>query len=179
MNTKRHLWEILVPHAFPDGKVIPVPYHRIWDEKVRKISGGLTIKPVEKGQWILPFGKDRKVVYERMVPVRFMASRAEAVLIGTMTCKYYKQIAVMLYKISSQTIIIYGKEAVGFSPDRRVPMGNVKCLCPASPIQAQSVSSDYFISMVRGYEKKYHMDWLTFYTDHQHSKEEVSITSYG
>ena len=51
-------------------------------------------------------------------------------------------------------------------------MGNVKCLCPAPLIQAQSVSSDYFISMVRGYEEKYRMDWLTFYTDHQHSKEE-------
>src|ERR1035437_6041820 len=55
-----------------------------------------------------------------------------------------------------------------------VPMGNVKCLCPAPLIQAQSVSSDYFISMVHGYEKKYDTDWLTFYTDHQHSKEELN-----
>ncbi len=107
---KRHLWEVLVPHAFPDGKVIPVPYHRVWDEKVRQISGGLTIKPVEKGQWVIPHGVDRKLVLERMVPVRFMATRKEAVQIGEMTCEYYSQIAVMLYKISPEIIMIYAKQ---------------------------------------------------------------------
>jgi hypothetical protein len=51
---------------------------------------------------------------------------------------------------------------------------NVKCLCPAPLIQAQSVSSDYFTDMVHGYEEKYQMDWLTFYTEHQHSQEELN-----
>jgi hypothetical protein len=53
-------------------------------------------------------------------------------------------------------------------------LGNVKCLCPAPLLEAQSVSSEFFINMVRGYEAKYQMDWLTFYTDHQHSKEELN-----
>jgi len=59
-----------------------------------------------------------------------------------------------------------------FSEIGGATMGNVKCLSTAPLIQAQSVSSDYFIGMVHGYETKYQMDWLTFYTDHQHSREE-------
>jgi hypothetical protein len=45
----------------------------------------------------------------------------------------------------------------------------------AAPIvQARHVSSEYFIVLVRGYEKKYQMDWLTFFTEHQHSQEETN-----
>ena len=40
--------------------------------------------------------------------------------------------------------------------------------------QAQSVPSAYFVAMVRDYETKYQMDWLTFYTEHQDSKEELN-----
>lgn len=55
-----------------------------------------------------------------------------------------------------------------------VAMGDVKCLPTAPLIHAQSVSSEFFISMVRGYEAKYQMDWLTFYTNHQDSREELN-----
>jgi hypothetical protein len=44
----------------------------------------------------------------------------------------------------------------------------------APTLQARDVSSDYFIALVRGYERKYSIDWLTFYTEHQHSKEETN-----
>lgn len=50
-------------------------------------------------------------------------------------------------------------------------MGTVESLS-APVLKAQSVPSAYFIAMVRSYEAKYQMDWLTFYTEHQHSKEE-------
>jgi hypothetical protein len=54
------------------------------------------------------------------------------------------------------------------------PTMGVKCLSSAPLIQAQSVSAEYFIEMVRGYEVKYQTDWLTFYTDHEHSREELN-----
>jgi hypothetical protein len=54
-------------------------------------------------------------------------------------------------------------------------MGDVKCLSAAPLIRAQSVSSEYFINVVRGYEAKYQMDWLTFYTDHKDTGEESNV----
>jgi len=53
-------------------------------------------------------------------------------------------------------------------------MGDVKTLCSAPMLKAHPVSSAYFISMVRTYEEKYHMDWLTFYTEHKDSREEMN-----
>ena len=52
-------------------------------------------------------------------------------------------------------------------------MGTVECLS-APVLQAQSVPSAYFVAMVRDYETKYQMDWLTFYTEHKNSKEELN-----
>jgi hypothetical protein len=54
-----------------------------------------------------------------------------------------------------------------------VPMENSTTLT-APMVQVEHVSSDYFIMMVREYEKKYHMDWLTFFTEHQSSAEETN-----
>ena len=105
MNTKRHLWEILVPHAFPDGKVIPVPYHRIWDEKVRKISGGLTIRKPEKGQWVHPVSKG--VIAERMIPVKVSGTRRQIERVCWMTAKYYDQEVVMAYRISEEVLMVH------------------------------------------------------------------------
>jgi hypothetical protein len=53
-------------------------------------------------------------------------------------------------------------------------MGTVECMSAAPILRAQSVPSAYFVEMVRGYEAKYQMDWLTFYTEHQNSKEELN-----
>ena len=61
------LWEILVPTQYPSGKPIRTRFHRVWDEKVRAITGGLTILAVAKGTWTSP---DGEVFRERMIPVR-------------------------------------------------------------------------------------------------------------
>ena len=38
------LWEILVPTIHSsNGKPIRTRFHKVWDKKVREISGGLTI----------------------------------------------------------------------------------------------------------------------------------------
>lgn len=99
------MWEILVPTVRNDGRAIRTRFHKIWDAKVREISGGLTIMPVAKGQWIY---KD-SLFEERMIPVRIIATREEIEGIITLTMTYYEQIAVLAYKISEEVILRHAK----------------------------------------------------------------------
>lgn len=64
----RELWEILVPTVRNDGKPYRLRYHKVWDDKVRAISGGLTVMPVAKGQWVYK----EELFTERMIPVRIL-----------------------------------------------------------------------------------------------------------
>ena len=77
-------------------------YHRVWDEKVRAITGGLTILQPAKGQWVSPQGE---LYQERMIPVRIAATRAQIDGIIDMTMAYYDQLAVLCYKVSDEVII--------------------------------------------------------------------------
>lgn len=107
------MWEILVPTVRPptglrqDG---PLPhyfttkYHQLWDAKVHKITGGLTIQQPVKGKWVAPNGE---VFAERMIPVRIMATRAQIEQVITMTLKHYNQQAVLCFKLSSEVILRY------------------------------------------------------------------------
>ncbi len=105
MSTKK-LWEILVPTVTPAGKPIRTRFHRVWDTKVRSISHGLTILTPTKGQWVAP---DGKLFLERMIPVRFMATREQAEEIVDHTLKYYDQLAVLCYMVSSDVILKHRK----------------------------------------------------------------------
>ncbi len=96
------LWEILVPTVSNEGVPYRTRYHRVWDSKVRKITGGLTILPPNKGQWVSPSGV---LFIERMIPVRIACTEIQIKKIMDMTAEYYKQEAVMAYKISEQVII--------------------------------------------------------------------------
>lgn len=100
--TDRSLWEILVPTIRNCGKPFRVRYHRVWDQKVREISGGLTILAPAKGQWVSP---SRLLFEERMIPVRILATRKEIDQIVDMTVEYYDQEAVLAYKISDEYIL--------------------------------------------------------------------------
>ncbi len=92
------MWEVLVPTLhYGSNKPIHTRFHRVWDEKVRKITGGLTIMPVAKGQWVSP---NSKLFVERMIPVRIMCSKDKINGILKMTKAYYSQEAIMYYKIS-------------------------------------------------------------------------------
>jgi hypothetical protein len=99
------MWEILVPTIRrKDGKPYTTRYHRVWDGKVKEISGGLTILSPTKGKWISP---DGELFVERMIPVRIIATRDEIDKIIDMTIKYYDQLAVLCYKISEEVIMKY------------------------------------------------------------------------
>lgn len=99
---KTELWEILVPTIRNDGRPIHTRFHRVWDERVRLITGGLTILPVAKGQWI---SSDQELFKERMIPVRIACTRAEIDHIVDMTLKYYEQKTVIAYLLSSEVIL--------------------------------------------------------------------------
>lgn len=98
------LWEILVPTI---RRIDNVPYrtrfHRVWDSKIREISGGLTIITPAKGQWISP---DGELFIERMIPVRIRCTRKDMAAIAVMTKEYYDQLAVMYYRISDEVYIV-------------------------------------------------------------------------
>jgi len=96
------LWEILVPTVRNSGKPFRLRYHRVWDKKVRAITGGLTIMPVAKGQWV---NDDNELFQERMIPVRIAATEEQIEQISDVTAKYYDQKAIMYYLVSERVVI--------------------------------------------------------------------------
>jgi len=100
--------EILVPTIRRnDGKPIKTRFHRVWDSKVRNISGGLTILSPAKGQWI---ARDGELFVERMIPVRIMCTKEQISEIVNMTIRYYDQLAVLAYRISDDVILRHADE---------------------------------------------------------------------
>ena len=107
-STSQKLWEILVPtvrNSNDEGEVSPyrTRYHRVWDQKVKAIAGGLTVLTPVRGTWV---SDDDETFHERMIPVRIMCTEAEILEIAHMTKSYYDQLAVMVYMISSDVRII-------------------------------------------------------------------------
>jgi hypothetical protein len=101
--TSTELWEILVPTVRPGGRPIRTRFHRVWDEKVRAIAGGLTICAPAKGTWTAPSGE---IFRERMIPVRIACTETQARAIAIMTADYYEQQAVLVYRVSDRCFII-------------------------------------------------------------------------
>lgn len=104
------LWEILVPAKKNDGSEYNLSYHQLWDQQVRDITGGLTIMKPAKGQWVNP--EDKEVFIEAMIPVRIAIENNDQLeKIINLTMQHYQdQIAVMVYRISDNTIIRYREE---------------------------------------------------------------------
>ena len=109
MHTAKGIWEILVPteRRLEPGKYYTTRYHRVWDGKVRAITGGLTVMAPARGLWTNP--ATGYLFKERMIPVRIMATREEIERVVDITLKYYDQLAVLCYKISDEVILKYGK----------------------------------------------------------------------
>ena len=101
-TTAKFMYEILVPTVRNNGKPFRTRYHRVWDKMVRSISGGLTLLPVVKGQWV-----QGTVLYhnERMIPVRIIATREEIDRIIDITIDYYEQEAVLAYRVADEVIL--------------------------------------------------------------------------
>lgn len=96
------LWEILVPTVRNDGRPYRLKYHRVWDEKVRAISGGMSICTPIHGRWVSETGQ---IFSERMIPVRVAATVDQINEIIDFTLVYYDQMAIMAYRITDYVII--------------------------------------------------------------------------
>lgn len=97
------LFEILIPCQTNQGKPIKTRQHKEWDQRVRRITNGLTVlPPIKSGQWVSPSGE---LFNERMIPVRIAASFTQMEQISDMTAKFYGQRAVMFYQLSENVTI--------------------------------------------------------------------------
>lgn len=97
------IWQILVPCVYNTGKPVRTRHHREWDKRVRKITGGLTILPPVRGQWVDP---KTKILYEeRMIPVQIICTQPQIQKIAEMTSLHYDQLAIMYFKMSDQAVI--------------------------------------------------------------------------
>ena len=94
-------WEIMVPCQYNDGGPVRTRHHKNWDEKVRRITGGLTVLKPAKGQWV----HEEKLYEERMIPVRIACSEAQIRQIMKITARHYHQIAVLASLISEKTLV--------------------------------------------------------------------------
>jgi hypothetical protein len=97
------LWEILVPtlHGISNTPV-KVRFHRVWDAKVKEISGGLSILTPIRGIWLNP---DHVEFKERMIPVRIACTEQQINQIADFTLVHYKQEAVMFYLLTDKVFI--------------------------------------------------------------------------
>lgn len=105
------MWEILVPtEMMRNGEIkkIKTRYHKVWDAKIRNISGGATVLSPAKGQWLSPNGK---LFEERMIPVRIIIRNPEEIKqIIELTIKYYNQEAVLAYRVSDEVLLVHRNE---------------------------------------------------------------------
>lgn len=97
------LYEILVPCQYNDGKFVSTRHHRAWDEKVRRISNGLTVFKPGHGTW----SKDGTVYLERVIPVRIACTDYQMQMIVEITQLHYEQLAVMYYVVSDNCHIAH------------------------------------------------------------------------
>lgn len=103
IKSDTQLWEILVPTVRNSGKPFRLRYHRVWDNKVKAIAGGLTIVSPVTGVWV---SRDSETFRERMIPVRIMCTRTEIMEIAVMTKIYYEQLAVMIALVATEVFIV-------------------------------------------------------------------------
>lgn len=109
----KKLYEVLVPTIRNDGRPISTRYHKIWDERVIEISGGMTILNPAKGRWVSP---TNELFKERMIPVRIYCEEDDIEDIIDFTMDYYEQEAVMAYVVSSEVIIKHNKNMTNKNP---------------------------------------------------------------
>lgn len=133
------LWEIMVPTMSNGGKPFSVRHHREWDEKVKAISGGMTLNSPVRGTWV-----DQGQTYtERVIPVRIMCTRAQIIEIAKETARHYDQIAVLAYRVSDTTVLVRNPHATALEavvpecPRHGGPWGDDETCCDCTDENGQ------------------------------------------
>ena len=97
------LFEILVPTIYGDTlKPIRTKHHKNWDNRVKKLTNGLTILTPGKGVWV----HEGQEFREKVIPVRIMTTDKVMSKIVRITLEHYRQKAVMYYVISNECFIV-------------------------------------------------------------------------
>lgn len=105
-NDKKRMWEVLVPASGKDQD-FSYEHHKMWDEYVKSLAGGLTILKTGKGEWVSP---DGKLFMDRVIPVRIMCKKKHIKKIIKYTIDHYNQEAVLAYKVSNKVILTHRKD---------------------------------------------------------------------
>ena len=103
-------YEIYVPMFSNDGAKFHVEYHKEWDEKVKAVTGGMTIFRAGRGKWVDP--KDGITYEDRVIPVRIFCSKEQIETIAAFTIEHYNQVAIAALKISSEALIFTKEEEI-------------------------------------------------------------------
>ncbi len=74
----------------------------MWDDFVKEITNGLTIQKPAKGVWV---SNEAEVFKETMIPVKIICSDLEIKKIADFTIEHYKQLAVTVFVLSSESRI--------------------------------------------------------------------------
>src|SRR5882724_11871725 len=90
-KSKAKLWEILVPASNKNAE-FTYEHHKVWDEYVKSLAGGLTILKTAKGEWINP---DGKLYMDKVIPVRIKCKKKHIKKIIKFTLIHYNQEAVL------------------------------------------------------------------------------------
>ena len=117
------LWQINVPTIHNNGKPFRTRFHKVWDAKVRKITGGLTVYKPAIGQWKADNGN---LFIERMIPVHIACTEEQIQQISDLTAKHYEQLTIFFYRVSEEAHLI------AYDPDRKFarvkqPKGESSC----------------------------------------------------
>lgn len=109
------VWGILVPTEMPyanwRGEIHwsaePAPvrkgHHKVFNQKVISITGGMTIQRPTLGYWECP---DGELYNERMIPVRIACEPNEILDIARFAKRHYRQKRIMYYKVSDEVYFI-------------------------------------------------------------------------
>lgn len=100
------IWEILVPYQTNSGLKYSMTHHKQWDAFVRKLTGGITILKLSKGEWVSPSGK---LYTEKMIPCRIICTPEQIESVVDFTIEHYDQEAIAYYQITDNVILRHRK----------------------------------------------------------------------
>ena len=103
-----NMWEIFIPATYVNGGGLRHNYllskHQEWDEKVKQISGGLTVFHETQGIWVNPHNNE--TIREPMILVRIACNERQIMDIAKITLDHYNEKAVLFYKVSSDVRLV-------------------------------------------------------------------------
>ena len=103
---EKSLWVILVPRKTNGGKPIRTRHHKVFDQKVLDMTGGLTIVGPSSVNGYWKAVGSGATYEESTIEVRIMCTEEQIIDIAGWAKRHYNQEAIMFYEISNNVRII-------------------------------------------------------------------------